>query len=169
MTLQVVVASGTSKSAKADGGFLGISAKSSTGSDVASTSNAFKFTADFTGASTLQTSSAPSDSRVSIKSRSEEPLHPRMSVRSTMNLMFCPKPLASCTDADWVAETCTSPDCKITGATVEYSTKKFGTYVLHGSGSYVVEGKTDVPKSSAGSTLSVALSIAVVALVHLCI
>jgi len=87
--------------------------------------------------------------------------------------MFCSKPIASCTaDADWVAQTCAAPDCTITGATVEYSTKNFGVYVLHGSNDYVVDGGgggTSDTKSSAASTLSVALSIVVAALVHLCI
>jgi hypothetical protein len=107
-------------------------------------------------------------------------LQQKMFSRSTMSLMFCPKPIASCTaDADWVAETCTAPECTITGAVVEHSTKKFGTYVLHGSSEYVVvaddgggseggDGTSDT-KSSAASTLSVVLSLVLAAIVHLCI
>jgi len=166
---EVLAGTGKSTSSKANGGFFGITARSATGDAIDATTTPFKFVADFTGKPTLDVKSAPSDLRILSSFSKVESLEQKVAVRSTMNLMFCPKPMANCTDTDWVAEACTAPDCKITGATVEHSTKKFGTYVLHGSGSYVVEGQTDVPKSSAGSTLSVALSIAVVALVHLCI
>ena len=172
MTLQVLAGTGKSNSSKANGGYFGITAKSGAGSGsaIADTSTRFKFVADFTGKPTLEVKSAPSDTRILSSSSKAESLEQKVALRSTMNLMFCPKPYADCVDADWVAETCTAPDCKITGATVEHSIGRFGTYVLHGSSDYVVDGETTKDnKSSAASTLGVALSIVVAALVHLCI
>ena len=188
MTLQVLAGTGKSTSSKASGGYFGITAKSSSGSAIADTSTNFKFVADFTGKPTLEVKSAPSDSRMLSSSSKAESREQKVALRSTMNLMFCPKPYADCVDADWVAESCTPPDCKITGATVEHSIRRFGTYVLHGSSGYVVDGGGDGGgggggggggneggngggngTSSVASTLSVALSFVVAALVHLCI
>jgi hypothetical protein len=178
MTLQVLAGTGKSTSSKASGGYFAITAKSNAGAGAAITDTAtpFKFVADFTGKPTLEVKSAPSDARILSSSSKTESLEQKVALRSTMKIMFCPKPYADCVDADWVAKTCDAPDCKITGATVEHSTKFFGTYVLHGSSEYVVDGGgggggdgTSDTKSSAASTLSVALSLVVAAIVHLCI
>ncbi len=112
--------------------------------------------------------SAPSDLR--ILSSKAETLQKKVALRSTMDLMFCPKVSANCTASDWTKEACTAPDCTIQGATVQYSTTKLGTYVLHGSGSYVVTGGDGDGKgkdgTSAASTISAALSLLVAALVY---
>jgi hypothetical protein len=191
MTLQVLAGTGKSTSSKASGGYFAITAKSDagTGAAIADTTTPFKFVADLTGKPTLEVKSAPSDARILSSSSEAESLEQKVALRSTMNLMFCPKPIADCVDADWVVETCAAPDCKITGSTVEHSTQKFGTYVLHGTSGYVVEGggsggseggsggsggtsgtsNSSETSSSAASTLSVALSLVVAAIVHLCI
>jgi hypothetical protein len=107
MTLQVLAGTGKSNSSKANGGYFGITAKSDAGSGsaIADTSTRFKFVADFTGKPTLEVKSAPSDSRILSSSSKAESLEQKFALRSTMNLMFCPKPYADCVDADWVAET----------------------------------------------------------------
>ena len=165
--LQVLGSTGKSASSKATGGYFGITAKADAGAgaSIATTTSNFQFVADFSGKSTLDVKSAPSNFRM----LSLESLQQNVALRSTAKLMFCPKSISNCTDADWVDETCTAPDCKITGATVEHSTKKFGTYVLHGSNDIQAPSDTSTPKSSAASTLSAALAIVVAALVYLCI
>ena len=146
--LQVLGSTGNSKSSKATGGSFVITAKSDAGAGSALTATTanFKFVADFSGKPTLDVKSARGDFSISSSSGIAESFQQKFSLRATPKLMFCPKSIADCTDADWVDEACTAPDCKITGSTVEHSTKKFGTYVLHGS---------DDVKSSGGTTTTV--------------
>jgi len=132
---EVLGSTGNSKSPKATGGFFVITAKSDAGAGSALTATTlnFKFVADFSGKPTIDVKSAPGDFSILSSSAIAESSQQKVSLRATPKLMFCPKSIADCTDTDWVDEACTAPGCKITGSTVEHSTKKFGTYVLHGS------------------------------------
>ncbi len=165
MALQVLAGTGKSKSPTADGGYFSITAQDKEGTNIAVTTSKIQFKADFTGKSTLDTKSAPSDLRILSLSAKAETLQQKLALRSAMDLMYCPKEAASCTDSDWVKQACDAPDCTIKGATVQLSTTKLGTYVLHGSSSYVVPGEEGEDGTSAASYISVALSLVVAALV----
>ncbi len=123
----------------------------------------FSFVADFSGKATVSTASVHSPEK--LPTVSSEQLQTRsMKVRSAV-LMFCPKPISDCVEADWTVQAC-SGTCSISGFTVtETSASKLGSYALLGAvdGSSNTEKKTD----SSASTTSLVLYLAVTALVYL--
>ena len=140
-----------------------ITAKSGSGTPIATTSNSFSFTVDFSGKSSLETKSALSDSTKSLsKPATSKSTLEKISLRSGGSLVYCEKPMPDCTDSDWTAVQCSS-GCSVSGTTVTYSTTKFGTYGLSGS---VVTGSANTPPPQSSANAASVLFASVAALLY---